>query len=78
MLDDSTTIHALAIKLINISHLTVITNCFSVVDVLRKQSQIKLIGLGGDCLFHFNAMAGDLCEQMIGRLRANKLFMSDP
>lgn len=76
MLDDSTTILALANKLVDISHLTVITNFFSVVDVLRGCRQINLISLGGDCLFRYNAVAGDLCEQMISSLRVNKLFMS--
>lgn len=76
MLDDSTTILALAKKLVNISHLTVITNFFTAVDTLRMYRQINLISLGGDYLFRYNAVVGDLCEQMISGLRVNTLFMS--
>lgn len=76
MLDDSTTILALARKLVDISHLTVITNFLTTVDVLRTCRQINLISLGGDYLFRYNAVVGDLCEQMISSLRVNTLFMS--
>lgn len=76
MLDDSTTILALARKLVDISHLTVITNFLTTVDVLRSCRQINLISLGGDYLFRYNAVVGDLCEQMISSLRVNTLFMS--
>ena len=76
MLDDSTTILALARKLVDISHLTVITNFFTTVEVLRSCRQINLISLGGDYLFRYNAVVGDLCEQMINSLRVNTLFMS--
>lgn len=76
MLDDSTTILALAKKLVDISHLTVITNFYTTVDVLRSCRQINLISLGGDYLLRYNAVVGDLCEQMISSLRVNTLFMS--
>lgn len=76
MFDDSTTSLALARKLVDISHLTVITNFVSTIEILRHCSQINLICLGGDYLFRHNAFVGDLCEQMIGSLRANTLFMS--
>ncbi len=76
MLDDSTTILTFARKLVDISHLTVITNFFSNIEVLRGLRQINLIWLGGDYLFRYNAVVGDLCEAMIRSVRANTLFMS--
>ena len=76
MLDDSTTTLALVKKLVNISHLTVITNFLTTVDILRPHRHIHLISLGGDYLFRYNAVVGDLCEQMISSLRVNTLFMS--
>ena len=76
MIDDSTTILTLARKLVDISHLTVITNFFSNVEALRASRQINLICLGGDYLYRYNAVFGDLCETMIASLRANTLFMS--
>lgn len=76
MLDDSTTTLALTKKLVDISHLTVITNFFTNVEVLKACRQINLISLGGDYLFRYNAVGGDLCEQMISNLRANTLLMS--
>lgn len=76
MLDDSTTVLALAQKLLDTPHLTVITNFLSIVELLRPYRQFNLICLGGDYLFRHNSVAGDLCEQMIGYLRANTLFIS--
>lgn len=76
MLDDSTTSLALARKLVDISHLSVITNFLSAIEILRACNQINLICLGGDYLLRHNAFVGDLCEQMITSLRANTLFMS--
>ncbi len=76
MLDDSTTVLTLAHRLVSISHLTVITNFLSIVELLRPYRQINLISLGGDYLYRHNSVAGGLCEQMIGCLRVNTLFMS--
>ena len=76
ILDNSTTILALTRRLVDISHLTVITNFFSNIEVLRGLRQINLICLGGDYLYRYNAVVGDLCEAMINGLRANTLFMS--
>lgn len=76
MIDDSTTTLPLVRRLTSISHLTVITNFLTTVDILRTYRQIHLICLGGDYLFRYNAFVGDLCEQMIGSLRVNTLFMS--
>ena len=76
ILDDSTTILTLAQKLVDISHLTVITNFFSNIEVLRVNRQINLICLGGDYMYRYNAVVGDLCENMIRSLRGNTLFMS--
>lgn len=76
ILDDSTTILALAKKLADISHLTVITNFFSNIELLRANRQINLICLGGNYLFRYNASVGDLCEAMIKSVRANTVFMS--
>jgi DeoR/GlpR family transcriptional regulator of sugar metabolism len=76
MLDDSTTVLALARRLVEIPHLTVITNFLSIVEILRPYRQINLISLGGDYQFRHNSVAGALCEQMISCLRVNTLFMS--
>ena len=76
ILDDSTTILTLAQKLVDISHLTVITNFFSNIELLRVNRQINLICLGGDYMYRYNAVVGDLCENMIRSVRANTLFMS--
>ncbi len=76
MMDDSTTTLPLVRRLVTISHLTMITNFLTTIDILRPYRQIHLIGLGGDYLYRYNAFVGDLCEQMISSLRVNTLFLS--
>jgi DeoR/GlpR family transcriptional regulator of sugar metabolism len=76
MMDDSTTVCALAAYLPALKPLTVISNGLGVAERLKGAHGIKLIGLGGDYLPRFNAFFGLLCEQAIASLRANTLFMS--
>lgn len=76
MLDDSTTALALAKRLPELSHLTLITNLLPTINFLQLVGHINLIGLGGDYLPRHYAFVGSLCEEMIGSLRANTLFLS--
>lgn len=76
ILDDSTTTFALARLLGEVEHLTVITNCLSVINELSRFKNIRLIALGGDYLPRYDAFTGVVCEQAIQSLRANILFTS--
>lgn len=76
MLDDSTTALALAKRLPELSHLTLITNLLPTINLLQSATHIHLICLGGDYLPRHHAFVGSLCEEMIGSLRANTLFLS--
>lgn len=76
MLDDSTTALTLAKHLPDFSHLTLITNLLPTINLLKSVTQLHLICLGGDYLPRHHAFVGSLCEEMIGNLRANTLFMS--
>ncbi len=76
MLDDSTTVLALAELLPAHKPLTVITNSFGILDELRDTADISLIGLGGTYSRHYNAFFGLVCENAVAALRADVLFMS--
>lgn len=76
LLDDSTTTIALAQLLIEVKPLTVITNCLRIMDIMREESDIRLISLGGEYLPRFDAFTGLICEKAINSLRTNLLFMS--
>ena len=56
--------------------LTVISNCLTIIQELSKVKGIDLISLGGEFFPHHDAFAGIICEQAIGALHANVLFMS--
>lgn len=76
ILDDSSTVAALAYHLPALKPLTVITNSLGVIDRLKDAHGVKTLCLGGDYNARFNAFFGLLCEQAIASLRANTLFMS--
>jgi DeoR/GlpR family transcriptional regulator of sugar metabolism len=76
IIDDSTTTSRMGPLLVGRKPLTVITNCLSVIDVLKDAHGIETICLGGHYNPRFNAFFGYLCEQAVASLRANILFMS--
>ena len=76
ILDDSTTAAHVAAQIVSRKPLTVITNGLSIIDMLKDAHGIETIGLGGHYNPRFNAFFGYFCEQAIGSLRANILFMS--
>jgi len=76
MLDDSSTVCALACLLFEVSPLTVITNGFASAVNLMSSEEIELLVLGGKYSRRYNAYIGIGCEQAIAALRANVLFLS--
>jgi len=76
IIDDSTTVATLLPYLPALRPLTVITNSLGVVQALCAVHGINVICLGGNYIPTFNAFFGLVCEQAIGSLRANTLFMS--
>lgn len=76
ILDDSTTAIHLAAQVVSRNPLTVISSSLSVINTLKDAHGIETICLGGRYSPRFNAFFGYLCEQAVGSLRANLLFMS--
>ena len=76
ILDDSTTAVHVAAHIVTRKPLTVITSSLSVIDTLKDAHGIETICLGGHYNPRFNAFFGYFCEQALGSLRANILFMS--
>jgi DeoR/GlpR family transcriptional regulator of sugar metabolism len=76
MLDESTTVLALARLLPSRVPLTVITNSLTVVQELKAVKEIHLIVLGGDYWPRHEAFCGLACEAAVAALRADILFMS--
>lgn len=76
MLDESTTVLALARLLPSRAPLTVITNSLTVVQELKSVQEIHLIVLGGDYWPRHEAFCGLACEAAVSALRADILFMS--
>ena len=76
ILDDSTTVGHLAAQIVTCKPLTVITSSLSIIDTLKDAHGIETISLGGHYNPRFNAFFGYFCEQAVGSLRANILFMS--
>lgn len=76
MLDDSTTILALARLLPSRTPLTVITNSLAVLQELKAAPDIHLIVLGGAYWPRHEAFCGLACEAAVSALRADILFMS--
>lgn len=76
ILDDSTTAVHVAAHIVSRKPLTVISSSLSVIDALKDAHGIETICLGGHYNPRFNAFFGYFCEQAVGSLRANILFMS--
>ena len=76
ILDDSTTAVHLATHLVSRTPLTIIGSSLSVIDALKDARGIETICLGGHHNPRFNTFFGYFCEQAVGSLRANILFMS--
>ncbi|MCW2309003.1 DeoR/GlpR family DNA-binding transcription regulator [Rhodobium gokarnense] len=76
ILDDSTTVLHMASHIVTRKPLTVISSGLSVIERLKDAHGIETICLGGHYNARFNAFFGYFCEQAIGSLRANILFMS--
>lgn len=76
MLDESTTVLALARLLPARAPLTVVTNSLTVVQELKAIKEIHLIVLGGDYWPRHDAFCGLACEAAVSALRTDLLFMS--
>jgi DeoR/GlpR family transcriptional regulator of sugar metabolism len=76
ILDDSTTAVHVAAQIVSRKPLTVISSSLSVIEALKDAHGIETICLGGHYNPRFNAFFGYFCEQAVGSLRANILFMS--
>ncbi|CAH2601262.1 DeoR/GlpR transcriptional regulator [Rhodovastum atsumiense] len=76
MVDDSTTTLLLAEELETIEFVTVITNSLPVCELLRGRSNVQLILTGGSYNDTLQAFYGLICEQSLGKLRADWAFLS--
>ena len=78
ILDNSTTTLAMVPYLIEIPHLTVITNFLNVLEHYRAPDQhdATLILIGGNYRTNYNSTAGILTERMLSELHADRCFIS--
>jgi len=74
--DESTTTLA-ALRAIEASEsITVITNCFPMMQYVNESTKHRLIGLGGDYVTRYQAFLGIVCEQAITNVYADVLLAS--
>jgi len=74
--DESTTTMA-ALRAIEASEaITVITNCFPLMQYVNESTKHRLIGLGGDYVARYQAFLGIVCEQAITNVYADILLAS--
>ena len=74
--DESTTTMA-ALRAIEASEaITVITNCFPLMQYVNESTKHRLIGLGGDYVTRYQAFLGIVCEQAITNVYADVLLAS--
>ena len=74
--DESTTTMA-ALRAIEASEaITVITNCFPMMQYVNESTKHRLIGLGGDYVARYQAFLGIVCEQAINNVYADILLAS--
>jgi DeoR/GlpR family transcriptional regulator of sugar metabolism len=74
--DESTTTMA-ALRAIEASEaITVITNCFPLMQYANESTKHRLIGLGGDYVARYQAFLGIVCEQAITNVYADILLAS--
>jgi len=78
MIDDSTTTLQMCDELAEIEHITVISNSMAVWDRLRGSPNVRLVMTGGNYADTLQACYGIMCEQALGRLRADWAFLSAP
>lgn len=78
MIDDSTTTLQICDELGAIENVTVITNSLAVCEKLRGKPNARLVLAGGNYVDTLQGFYGLLCEQTLGKLRANWAFMSAP
>jgi DeoR/GlpR family transcriptional regulator of sugar metabolism len=76
MIDESSTVAALANLFGEVAPLTVVTNSLGAAERLAQAEDIDLICLGGNYSRVYNAYIGLICEQAIAKLRVNTLFLS--
>ena len=76
MLDDSSTVGAMAPLLLDLRPLTVITNNLAVINALSGVAGITLISLGGQFSKKFNGFFGIVAEEALKGLRADAAFLS--
>ena len=75
-MDDSTTVRRMAPHLTTKTPLTVITNSLTLMNDLKSQRDLTLLGLGGEYFNWCNAFMGRMTTTEISRLRADTLFLS--
>lgn len=78
MVNDGSMAALLGARLVEKCPLTVITNNAAVIDALRAEPGVTLIGLGGTYSAKFNAFLGTLAETALAGLRADLAFISTP
>ncbi|WP_083507600.1 DeoR/GlpR family DNA-binding transcription regulator [Aureimonas frigidaquae] len=71
MLDDSTTVAALAPRLAAQAPLTVVTNSLGAAQVLKAADGIELLCPGGQYHATYDAYIGHVCETALTRMRAD-------
>ena len=76
MLDDSTTVTALAPLLAARTPISVVTNSLASADILRGIDGVDLLCPGGQYHRTYDAYIGHLCESALGRLRADVAICS--
>jgi DeoR/GlpR family transcriptional regulator of sugar metabolism len=76
MIDESSTVAALADLFGEVAPLTVVTNSVGAAERLAQAEDVDLISLGGNYSRVYNAYIGLICEQAIAKLRVNTLFLS--
>ena len=65
-------------ELAEIEHITVISNSMAVWERLRSSPNVRLVMTGGNYADTLQACYGIMCEQALGRLRADWAFLSAP
>lgn len=76
LLDDSTTVSALAPLLPAVAPLTVVTNSLGLSQALAGAEDLTLIVPGGEYHPTYHAFIGHLCETALARLRVNLVICS--
>nr|WP_093153214.1 DeoR/GlpR family DNA-binding transcription regulator [Aliiruegeria lutimaris] len=78
IVNDGSMAAVLGAMLVEARPLTVITNNFAVMEALRNERGITLIGLGGTYSSKYNGFFGVVTEESLFRLRADIAFISTP